>query len=177
MSLPSLSHGVPTERTQNPPASRNAHEMATTRCRCSGRNSLPVLSPRWTKSLGATTGSGCIARSGRRRRMPAMSGTVSMSKTRIGVMPLMRQPESASGQVLQRVNRFALPTNFKVQLHSIGIGPPEVGDALAALYRLTLLHENLLVVGISGDEFFVVLDDHEVAVTPRRTADIHHFTL
>src|SRR5207342_2003970 len=115
--------------------------------------------------------SGRLAQPGRRRRTPATSGTVSMSNTRIGVIGRVHRL-STSRQVAQRIDRLALPADLKMQFHAVRIAATELGDALTALDRLPLLHDDLAIVRIGTDELFAVFDDDEVAVTAKCAADI-----
>jgi hypothetical protein len=86
MISPSPDLGSASDQTRKPSSLRNAQEITTTRCRCSGRKSLPFFA-RWRwKANSATSASERAAGNSCSVRRPAMSGMVSMSKTRTGVM-------------------------------------------------------------------------------------------
>src|SRR5882672_3305798 len=119
-----------------------------------------MRSRRSANALSATAPSSSAAHSGRSRRSPSTSGTVSMSKHRTGVIAA----GSTWRQELQRIDRLAAVTNLEMQPCLAVIGFAEVGDALSATHRLPLLYEDLLVVCISRDVVVVVLDDDQVAV-------------
>src|SRR5208282_3638810 len=86
MSSGSASLASPRDQTRNPCASRSAQAMATMRCRCKGRKSPPVAARRCWRAQASTSASPSEAGSAWTRRSPAMSGIVSMSKTRVGVI-------------------------------------------------------------------------------------------
>src|SRR5579862_5400593 len=74
--------GPSRENTLIPSSLRNTQDMTATLCSCGGRKSLPVFVRRIWNATSATSASGRSAGSPCRRRMPATSGTVSMSKAR-----------------------------------------------------------------------------------------------
>src|SRR5438876_4387280 len=83
---PSESEAVPSDQTRTLSRSRSAHEIATTRCTCGGRKSFPVAWRRRCDTSLITAASLTSGPKSQSLRSPSPSGTVSMSKTRIGVM-------------------------------------------------------------------------------------------
>src|SRR5258708_24085835 len=76
----------PSDQIFTPSSLRSAHEIAATRCTCGGRKSFPVAWRRRCVASSTTALSLTPASSSQSLRSPSASGTVSMSKTRIGVM-------------------------------------------------------------------------------------------
>src|ERR1039457_1685119 len=99
----------------------------------------------------------------RSRRRPAMSGIVSISKTRTGQDAIAVQPRSAAGrsarrQELGRIDRLALLADLEVQLHTVGVARAHLGDLLAAPHGLVVLDEQRLIVRVGGEVGRVVLE-------------------
>src|SRR5262249_27177937 len=88
----SPSPASPSAQQRNESSWRSAHAIATTRCWCSGRKSLPARARRSRNANSATSRSGTAVSMPCSRRRPAMSGTVSMSKARMGVIRGGREP-------------------------------------------------------------------------------------
>src|SRR5882672_12627117 len=153
--------------------------MATMRCRCSGKKSLPVFSRRSANARSATVASSSSRQCGRRRRRPAASGTVSRSKQRIGVIRRFYRRSAATPtqrstrrQIFQRIDWLPAAANLKVQSWRFGIALAEFSDALAALDTLALLDQQSAIVGIRRNEVITVLDDQQVAKAAQAVAGI-----
>src|SRR5450432_2021723 len=96
ISSSSGSVGSPSDQTRNESPSRSAQAIATTRCRYNGRKSLPVAARRCWNAQVMTSSSERSADKRCKRRRPATSGTVSMSKASVGVMRSIAWPASRS---------------------------------------------------------------------------------
>src|SRR3989442_13805851 len=77
----------PSDQTRSEAPSRSAQPIATTFCRYNGAKSPPVAARRCAPYHASTSASVSAEGTSWMRRMPAASGTVSISKTRIGIIP------------------------------------------------------------------------------------------
>src|SRR5689334_9579281 len=89
IAISSVASGSPIEKTRTSSPWRSTHEITITRCRCGGRKSLFDTVRRFWKATSATSASGSSSGKLYKRRMPATSGIVSISKARTGVIRKM----------------------------------------------------------------------------------------
>src|SRR5260221_5230147 len=84
---------------------------------------------------------------------------------------------SGAGQELLGVERPAELADLEMQDWLVGVAGADLGDLLAALDHLLLLHEDLAGMGIDGQEFIAVLDDEQLAQPAYARADVCHLAL
>jgi hypothetical protein len=119
--------GSASDQTRKPSSLRSAQEITTTRCRCRGRKVAAVLRPLALEGelghfgVGQRAGNSCSV------RRPAMSGMLSISKTRTGVMG---GNSRKSAQAIRRFYNPAMSDEEKDADSRQGIQSIEVGVPL-----------------------------------------------
>ena len=72
----------------------------------------------------------------------------------------------------ERIDRFAVAPNFKIQHGLIGRPLTHVADHLAFGNFLPIVHQRFAIVRIGGEQVLAMLDDDEISVASNAAAGI-----
>ena len=73
---------------------------------------------------------------------------------------------SATGKILQGIDRFTLTANLEMKLHPVGSCGTHLGNMLPGFDLLSLPNQQPAVVAVGAYVGIAVLDDHQFAVAP-----------
>ena len=88
-----------------------------------------------------------------------------------------REAKLLGGQILQRIDRRALASDFEMQPRGSRVGLPHFGDFGALLDILSSFNQQDLVVRVGRDEPIVMVDNHQVAQATHAVSCVHDFAV